>query len=233
MKALLSAVALGCLATPAFGRLCMPLESADLRRMIEKAPLVFRGREVNQAGDFGERQVRVQVLRAYRGDPRAEADIRFHGLNYPSNPGAAFLDGEGPDWLVFGQRKGESIELFNSCWSAVPVSPEFGEDPGGSDLRTRLEAEFRAGLRDSNQRGREISVQRLGGLQTPSARALLIEVLGSGSDRERFWAAYALLLEGNAPQVPRSQALEAIATGLADADVYHRWADRTSATYSR
>ncbi len=211
---------------PAHARLCMAPEQTDLRSMIEKAPVIFRGRQAGwlpKPADqvYSYHNVRMRVVRAFRGSLGAEVVVKFPSMNYPSNPGRLLMFTGGREWLVFANPERDSLHLsYDSCYSALPVAPVMAEGDSGT-VAERLEADFLAGLRHADPKEREFSVHRLGGLRSLQAFAALRAVLAEGSPRERFWAADALLSDGQEGQL-RPHAIDALAEGLIDPDPPHR-----------
>ncbi|SRR6266478_5684605 len=65
------------------------------------------------------------------------------------------------------------------------------------DLIAQMEADFIAGLEDTNTAARLHSIQRLGGLKSASSRPALHHVIETGSPAEVKWAVYAALRTGD------------------------------------
>jgi len=73
-----------------------------------------------------------------------------------------------------------------------------------------MEADFLAGLGDSNSAARVLSIQRLGGLKLPSSRSALHRVIETGDKDESKWAIYAALRTGDVSVLPRVKELLAL-----------------------
>ena len=70
-------------------------------------------------------------------------------------------------------------------------------------MLSRMEADFVAGLGDSNPEGRLVSIQRLGNLKLASSLPALHDVIERGSSLEKDWATYAALRIGDPTVLPR------------------------------
>jgi len=70
------------------------------------------------------------------------------------------------------------------------------------DWLAQMEADFTAGLEDSNVDSRIFSIQRLGGLKLASSRPALHEVIERRKGLEAEWAIYATLRTGDVTALP-------------------------------
>jgi len=186
-----------------------PPSMADVRELAEKAPIVFRGRVAHVS--FTEGMPRTNVVnsfatihvdRLYRGSLRENPTIHFvysGGMN-----GHDCIDFQ-PDtyWLVFAVEKGERLELSDDCEGALAISPLLGPHLKDFDWIAQMEADFLAGLDDAAQGNRIVSLQRLGGLKSPSCQDALHRVIHRGDKSEANWAVYAALRIGDFSVLPR------------------------------
>lgn len=137
--------------------------------------------------------------RWYRGQGGPETSLRFRPFNQTSAlNGHDCIDFKpGTYWLVFATERDLSLELVDDCHGAVAVSQLLGPVLEHADVIAQLDADFAAGLEDSDQQARFFSIQRLGGLRSASSRAALHRVIASGNSTERKWAVYAALRTGD------------------------------------
>jgi hypothetical protein len=129
-------------------------------------------------------------------------DFEPYSLASAVNGHACFDFQPGSDWLIFATRQHERLELPDDCDGAVPVSSLLGATMEGAGVAAQMEVDFIAGLADPNPRARLTSVQRLGGLRSPSARPALQRVIEQGSPVEAKWAVYASLRTGDTTVLP-------------------------------
>jgi hypothetical protein len=206
-------------AAPLWARLMMDQSMVDVRAQAEKAPLVFRGRVLTVGPDPVEKRIglwvdgkpvstnfvaKFQVDRIYRGKLEGEAVVHF---SYDGSFG--FFNGHDcidfrpeQSWLVFAVEKNGLLELFDDCTGALGISSRLGVKVGPSDWLAQMEADFIAGLEDSDVESRIFSIQRLGGLKLASSRSALHEVIERRKGIEAGWAIYATLRTGDVTVLP-------------------------------
>jgi len=195
-----------------WSRLMPPPSMADVRELAEKAPIVFRGRVAQVSpGAYLPRSyvtdsfATIEVDRLYRGSVRKDPTIHFvySGSDTGMN-GHNCIDFQ-PDtyWLVFAVEKGGQLELFDDCEGALAISPLLGPHLKDSDWCAQMEADFLAGLHDAAAANRIVSIQRLGGLKSPSCQDALHRVIDKADQNEANWAVYAALRTGDISVLPR------------------------------
>jgi len=202
-----------------WARLMLPPSMADVRELVGKAALVFRGHVLavipvtsNAEPGAGNRYMaKIQVDRWYRGKGPTEETLQFTYGSFASN-GHDCIDFR-PEtyWVVFANEGRGKLELSDDCEGALTISPLLGRDFGTTDWLAQMEADFLAGLDDQDSAARLASIQRLGGLKLPSSRDALHGVIENGGDAESKWAVYAALRTGDASVLPRVKRL--LATG--------------------
>ena len=205
-------------ATRLRSRLMIDQSMMDVRDQAEKAPLVFRGRVLTVEPDPAEQRTslwiggkpvntnfvaKFQVDRLYRGKLQGEAVVHF------SNAGGFGFNGHEcidfrpeQSWLVFAVEKKDLLVLFDDCTGALGISSRLGEEVRASDWLAQMEADFIAGLEDSDVASRIFSIQRFGGLKLASSRPALHEVIESRIGIEPRWAIYATLRTGDVTVLP-------------------------------
>src|SRR6266566_6341863 len=100
-------------------------------------------------------------------------------------------------WIFFAQpHNAAGLELVDDCEGALAVSPLRAPRTSG-DALSQMEADFKAGLGDSDPEARLASIQRLAGLGMPASRDALREVISYGTETESKWALFALLKTGD------------------------------------
>lgn len=202
-------------AAGAWSRIMLPTSWADVQYLAERSPVVFRGqvsriKNTNpNVNDGAERHgiATFQVDRIYKGTAPAE-------LSFPFGYGSDVVEGHyctdfEPDtyWLVFMNYWGSKLELADDCEGALPISSRLGRSLHGTDWRAQMEADFLAGLSDSDPAERLFSIQRLGGLKLPSSRPTLHRVIETGTHEESVWAVYAAMRTDDASVLPRVKEL--------------------------
>jgi len=105
--------------------------------------------------------------------------------------------------------------LVDDCYGAVAVSPLMASGPQNSAILAQIESDFTAGLADPDPENRIISIQRLGGLRSTSARPALHDVIEQGDSIEKDWATYAALRTGDTTVLPRVRQIRPRRGGLA------------------
>lgn len=186
---------------------------ADVRALAEQAPIVFRGRVAKvQALDVKPHHTialdsiaTIEVDRLYRGKTGSHASVYFvSGGSQPGMNGHYCIDFQ-PDtyWLVFAVERSGRLELFDDCEGALAISSQLGSSLKGASWLAQMEADFLAGLNDSDPSARIVSMQRLGGLKMPSSRDALHRVIAEGDETEANWAVYAALRTGDISVLPR------------------------------
>jgi hypothetical protein len=199
-----------------WSRLVEDQSMVDVRAQAEKAPLVFRGRVLTVGPDPVEKRIRAwsdgkpvntnfvakfQVDRVYRGRLEGEAVVHFSaGLGELGHDCINFRPEQ--SWLVFAVEKNGLLELFDDCTGALGISSRLGVTVRPSDWLTQMEADFIAGLEDSDIESRIFSIQRLGGLKLASSRPALHEVIERRKGIEAGWAIYATLRTGDVSVLP-------------------------------
>ena len=207
------------LAAPLFSRLMIDQSMVDVRAQAEKAPLVFRGRilAVGPDPDPVEKTIdlwvdgkpvntnfvaKFQVDRIYRGKLEGEALVHFsYGGGFDLGHDCIDFRPE-QSWLVFAVEKNGLLELFDDCTGALGISSRLGLTVRPSDWLAQMEADFIAGLEDSDAESRIFSIQRLGGLKLASSRPVLHEVIERRKGIEAEWAIYATLRTGDVSVLP-------------------------------
>lgn len=208
-------------AAPLWSRLMIDQSMVDVRVQAENAPLVFRGLVLTVGPDpFGEKSnsyriehringkpvninfvARFQVDRIYRGKLNGQAVVHFvYGFSELGHYCINFQPGQ--SWLVFAVEKNGFIELFDDCIGALGISSRLGPKVGQSDWLAQMEADFMAGMEDSDPESRILSIQRLGGLNLPSSRPALHRVIDHRNGDEVKWAIYATLRTGDVTVLP-------------------------------
>jgi HEAT repeat protein len=137
------------------------------------------------------------VDRWYRGEASANPSLNFKFDAIFSNGHNCIDFQPNSHWIVFAAEKGGHLELIDDCNGALTVSPLLGPDFGNTDWLAQMEADFVAGLDDTDSDARLTSIQRLGGLKLASSRAVLHRVIEQGSAEESKWAIYAALRTGD------------------------------------
>lgn len=198
-----------------WSRLMTPPSMADVRALAEKAPIVFRGRvvKVSSSGENPRHKIAmdsiatIEVDRLYRGKVPAKSSLHFVYSGLPQgNNGHDCIDFQADTyWLVFAVEKDGRLELFDDCEGALAISSLLGPDLKDAGWLPQMEADFLAGLNDSNPAARVASIQRLGGLKLPSSRVALHRLITSGDENDANWAVYAALRTGDVSVLPRVQ----------------------------
>lgn len=192
-------------AVRAWCRLAEPPYMVNVRDLAERSPVVFRGRISTvfpNWTNFNDSIARnasaaFHVDRWYRGKASANASLNFRFDPIFSNGHNCIDFQPNSYWIVFAVEKAGHLELIDDCNGALTVSPLLGPDVGNTDWLAQMEADFIAGLDDSDSDARLTSIQRLGGLKLASSRAVLHRVIEQGSAEESKWAIYAALRTGD------------------------------------
>jgi hypothetical protein len=203
-------------ATQLLCRIPEPPYMVDVRELGEKAPIVFRGQvvDISSTGENPPEWTQVkaiatfQVDRVYRGHVGAETPLPFAYDWFMAVNGHECINFQ-PNtyWVVFAQEKKGRLELSDDCNGALAISPLLGPSVENEGWLDQMEADFIAGLRDSDPASRLISIQRLGGLSLPSSRDALHRVIETGDKKESGWAIYAALRTGDFTVLPRVKQL--------------------------
>src|SRR5258708_5696432 len=168
----------------------------DLTQYIASAPFTFRGHVVSvtkTSKSFPTNAVaRFKVDRWYRGSVRSNLSIHFSIGIGRSGDCIQFAFAPNTYWLVFAKEKNGQLEPVDSC-GAVAISPVLGPNLKNADPTAQLEADLIAGLQDRGQGGRIFTIQRLGGLKSPSSVPALHRIIEGPNPNEAKWAAYAAL----------------------------------------
>jgi hypothetical protein len=190
-------------------RLMSPPAMADVRDLAEKAPLVFRGHvlEVTNGAEVpnGESPrvliAHFQIDRVYRGKKPEQALLHFRFGNQANGHDCVNFQAD-TYWLVFAVQQAGFLTLFDDCKGGLAISSRLAAPVGNSGWLAQMEADFTAGLDDSDPRARIFSIQRLGGLKLASSRPVLQRVIEQREGEEREWAIYAALRTGDASVLP-------------------------------
>jgi hypothetical protein len=178
----------------------------DIRNLADDATLVFRGQVVQlhlTKSEPGNKEgiAVIAIDRWYRGGRvPVSSQIGVH-FRYDSNQ---FFQGHDcvdlvldSHWIFFAQpHDAEVLELVHDCEGALAVSSLLAPQVP-DDFLSQIEADFRAGLTDSDPEARLASIQRLAGLGLPSSREALHEVIAHGTEAESKWALFAALKTGD------------------------------------
>jgi hypothetical protein len=150
---------------------------------------------------------KFQIDRVYKGKLQGEAAVHFQFGGSPIF-GHDCIDFR-PDqsWLVFAAGKSDLFELVDDCIGALRVSSRLAPTVGQSGWLAQMEADFVAGLDDSDFQSRIFSIQRLGGLRLASSRPALHEVIEKKKGLEADWAVYAALRTGDITVLPLAKDL--------------------------
>jgi hypothetical protein len=165
--------------------------------MLATAPVILRGVvrhiSVRRHRDSLPVVVRLRVERWYRGGSGSKATVHYSGLNFTAGLGHDCIDLSpvGSYWLIFATSNNGHLEFFDDCKGAVPVSHVMAPALKNADMNAQLEADFKAGLADPDPAGRRLSIQRLGGLMSPSSLPALHDIIEHGTSSEKVWARYA------------------------------------------
>jgi len=200
-----------CLCPLLWGRIRAPLGYEDISGMAKDAPLVFRGKVIQvdlSKNDryFKEGIAQIAVDRWYKGK-QVKLDLEHVPLHFGYG---GFLQGHNCSdlaldsyWIIFAKpaAAGEALELFHDCEGALSVSSQIGTRLSG-DFAAQIEADFRAGLADSDPAARLASIQRLAGLASPTSRDALHDVIAHGEQQESRWALFAAVKTGDASVLP-------------------------------
>jgi hypothetical protein len=198
---------------PLCARLRVSPGQEDVRDLAKRAPLVFRGQVVQLQLTRDEPEVKegiavIGVERWYRGNigSRNSSRVRVHFVyGYSaasSHEGHNFVNfALDSFWIVFAQpHDAAGLELVDDCEGALAVSRLRAPRTSG-DALSQMEADFEAGLGDSDPEARLASIQRLAGLGMAASREALREVISYGTETESKWALFALLRTGDGSAV--------------------------------
>jgi HEAT repeat protein len=178
----------------------------DIRDLADHAPLVFRGQVVQlhlTKREPGNKEgiAVIAVDRWYRGG-RVPVSSRIN-VHFAYDWEQSFQGHNCVDlvldshWIFFAQPDGAAaVELSHDCEGALAVSLLLAPQESGRFL-SQIQADFRAGLSDSDPEARIASIQRLAGLGLPSSREALHEVIAHGTEAESKWALFAALKTGD------------------------------------
>ena len=194
-----------------YARLRVPPGGEDVRDLAQHAPLVFRGKvlQLSLTKDQPENKEGIAVIgvdRWYRGSVRlrysSRVRIRFTYSAVGSFEGHNCVDLVlASHWIFFAQAHDPAVlELFHDCEGALAVSALLALQPS-DDFLSQIEADFRAGLSDSEPEARLASIQRLAGLSLSSSRKALREVISHGTETESKWALLGVLKTGDGSAV--------------------------------
>jgi hypothetical protein len=190
-----------------WSRIEQPPPTIDLTRFISTAPAIFRGVVLDVAVTPGKQLpftavARLRVERWYRGGSGSDVMVRYEtGFRTPGHDCIDFKPGA--HWLIFAAERNGHLEFVDDCYGAVAVSPIISPVLQHSGILAQIEADFTAGLADSDRARRLLSIQRLGGLKSPSSRPALHRVIERGDSTERNWATYAALRSGDTTVLSR------------------------------
>lgn len=143
-----------------------------------------------------------QVDRAYRGKFPKQPVLHFE-FGHTGMLGHDCIDFQpGQYWVVFAQIKGGKMIPADDCLGALRVSPLLGPKLKQADWSRQMEADFIAGLADSDPAGRIFSLQRLAGLKLASSRPAIHREIEQSEREERKWAVYAALRTADVTVLP-------------------------------
>lgn len=204
-------------AAPLWSRLSENPSMVDVRDLAAKAPMVFRARVLTVVPDkIDERNgltidgrrvntnfvARFQVDRLYRGKLPGEVLLHFRVDGFIADGHDCIDFQPNQYWLVFATEKTGPLQLFDDCTGALSISSRLGPKIAGSGWMAQMEADFMAGLEDSDPASRILSIQRLGGLKLSSSRLALHNVIDQRDGDEAKWAVYATLRTGDVTVLP-------------------------------
>ena len=200
--------------TPAFwARLTLPPYMVDIPELAEKAPLIFRGHVLAVIPPISDSEpgnisfATIEVDRWYRGHGQVQQTLQF-AYNKIFNDGHDCINfSPYTYWLIFAHEESGRLQLVDDCTGAMSISPLLGRKLKTDDWLAQMEADFLAGLHDPDSEARIDSIQRLGGLKSPSSRTALHAVIQKGSAVESKWAVYAALRTGDISVLPRVKQL--------------------------
>jgi hypothetical protein len=201
----------------AWCRLMSPPALAEVRDLAEKAPLVFRGRvltvtrgaEIPNGGSPRIMIATFQIDRIYRGKKPEQALLHFRVGNEVNGHDCINFQAD-TYWLVFAVEKPGYLAIFDDCIGALAMSSRLAPRTRNSGWLAQMEADFVAGLDDSDPQIRMYSIQWLGGLKLASSRPILHHLIERREGEEREWAIFAALRTGDASVLPLvNQLLEA------------------------
>jgi hypothetical protein len=200
--------------TPGFwARLTLPPYMVDIPELAGKAPLIFRGHVLAVIPPVSDSEpgnisfATIEVDRWYRGHGPVQQTLQF-AYNKIFNDGHDCINfSPYTYWLIFAHEESGKLQLVDDCTGALTISPLLGRKLKTDDWLAQMEADFLAGLRDSDAEARIASIQRLGGLKLPSSRAALHAVIEKGGALESKWAVYAALRTGDISVLPRVKQL--------------------------
>ncbi len=200
---------------------CPPLVSArimpadyavDLAPLLTGTHAILSGTVVSVS--FSESQVRqakawpvassarLRVDRWYRGSGSAELVIPYRTPSVMMGHDSINFQ-PGTHWLVFAIGSDDHFSMIDDCIGALRSSARLTPIQDGASMSAQLEADFTAGLDDPDPAGRIFSIQRLGGLKSPSSLPALYRVIDQGIPTERNWAIYSVLRTGDLSVLPR------------------------------
>lgn len=144
-----------------------------------------------------------QVDRTYRGKLPKQPSLHFEFGAGGLTMGHDCIDFKpGQYWAVFAQIKGGKMIPTDDCIGALKVSPLLGPKLEQADWSKQMEADFIAGLDDTDPEARILSLQRIGGLQLASSRPVLHRVIAQAQGDELKWAVYAAMRTGDVTVLP-------------------------------
>jgi hypothetical protein len=222
----LASLAVCLFAVPLWSRLPEDPAMVDVRDLAERAPLVFRGRVLTVVPDKMDEKsnmlttdgkrvntnfvARFQIDRLYRGKLPGEVLLHF-GYGGVVAMGHDCIDFQPNQyWLVFATEKSGALKLFDDCSGALGISSRLGPRISRSSWMAQMEADFMAGLEDTDPASRILSIQRLGGLKLPSSRPALHNVIDQRDGDEVKWAIFATLRTGDVSVLPMVSRLLAL-----------------------
>jgi hypothetical protein len=178
------------------------------RDLLPDAKIIFRGRVLDLAENPGGRVHYTATFKAdrwYRGTPIASPTLSFDYNNGGFREGHDCIFFQPNSyWILFAtiQQDG-TLKLVHDCHGALAVSQRTAPDvsPPRSMIE-QMEADFEAGVEDTDPAARLVSVQRLGNLKLAEARPVLHRSLDSCTDAERPWVVLAALRTGDVSVLP-------------------------------
>ena len=204
------AVALVALLVPSclWSRVQMVASVVDIGPMVPKSQLIFHGQVISVTPlghEFSfDAVARFQVDRRYKG-ASAISELKFSTLGISGHNCIRFKPGT--NWIVFANEDGRHLTLVDDCYGALPVSHQLAPLLDNAGPTAQMEADFAAGLSDSDPSARICSIQRLGNLGLRGSLPALWRVVDAGDTTETKWAMLALLRCGDVSVLPLVKSL--------------------------
>lgn len=185
---------------------------ADEQWLAEKSDIIFKGSVtkvesdpnspyVHEWGPVGAKPLNFYFVAAFRVDRVYRGKVPEEPvLHFEADDCILFQPGE--NRVVFANIRQGKMTLAEECVGALGVSPLLGPKLEGADWSMQMEADFIAGLGDTDPAARILSLQRLGGLQLASSRPAIRREIEQSEGEERKWAVCAALRTGDTTVMP-------------------------------